>query len=350
MSIKMPTKEEVYGIVNKLYVMKPAVAKKDNAKAQIKLEQILASNEYVAEEKIDGCHYTMLSHYFISTDHIDKTENFPHLTQGFYELGMPNLILDGEINYPGKTSQYCTRVTGAQTDNAIKFQDSEGYIHYTIFDILRLPNGKWVCNEPYETRRKYLEYLYAHYIEPNNKLKPYVHVVDMATENKKAFKDSILARGGEGVVLKRLQSVYVFGKKPMWEWMKIKQADETDLFISGYKEPNRLYTGGNYENWPYWKEIDGINRPVTKAYYNGWIGSLELSAYVNGEPQVICYASGLSESLQKQIQGHEDEYIGRVCRIRFMEKTEDGFPRHPTFFNFHETKTAEECTWEFETT
>lgn len=344
--MNLPSREEIIVLANQIKVMKPNVIKKENAAHVTRLENLLDSPEYVAEEKIDGCHYLMLSHAFLSKDHIDKTDNFPHLVRGFMELGMPNLILDGEIFYPGKTSQYVTRVTGASAQKAQAFQQDTEPIHYCVFDILRAPNGTWCNNMPYTKRRKLLVYLYNNYIIKSS-LKDYVCLTNLAEENKRAFKDKILADGGEGIVLKRKDSLYLFGKKPMWEWMKIKQADTCDLFITGYKEPTKFYTGGAYDTWPYWMEEESIKRPVTKPYYMGWVGALALSAYVNGQVKQICYASGLSETVLQQIKDHEKEYIGRVVQISFMEKTEDGYPRHPAFVAFHPDKTAEECIWEF---
>lgn len=344
--MEIPSKEQIYALASKIKVMKPNVAKPDNTAQIQKVEDLLDSPDYVAEEKIDGCHYIMLSHMFLSKDHVDRTENFPHLVKGFAELGMPNLILDGEINYPGTTSQFATRVTGATGAKAITFQEEHGLIHYTIFDILRAPNGTWCNGMPYEKRRKLLVYIYNNYIA-NSKLAEYVHLTDMVEVNKRAFKDNILARGGEGVVLKKKNGLYVFGKKPMWEWMKIKQSDEADLFISGYKEPAMEYTGRAYDSWPYWMEIDGVRKPVTKAYQKGWVGALELSAYVDGKPQVICFAAGLDDKTLQEIHGREEEFLGKVVQIRFMEKTEEGKPRHPSFIAFHPDKEAEECTWEY---
>ncbi|MEG1636103.1 MAG: RNA ligase family protein [Cellulosilyticaceae bacterium] len=227
--------------------MKPNKIKEDDTKAAIRLEALLDSPEYAAEEKIDGCHYIMASCLFFSKEHIEKTDNFPHLRDFFLSLQMPNLILDGEINYPNKTSQYCTRVTGSDPSTAKAFQDENGYIHYTLFDILRTPKGTWLMKEPYKNRRKLLEYMYDNYIK-NTPMGQFIHITDINYDSKRYFKDEILARGGEGVVLKKLNSLYVMGKKPMWSWMKIKQSDETDFFIIGFEPANKETSTTDFES------------------------------------------------------------------------------------------------------
>lgn len=331
--------------VSRLGVMKPATIDENNSNHLKKIEEILKSNEYLAEEKIDGCHYMIVGFRFFSTEGIEKTGNYPHLRDFLVNLGMPNLILDGEINYPEKTSQFCTRVTGASPDVAIAFQNEYAPIHYTMWDMIRTPRGTWLLNEPLWKRRKLLEEFYERFIKGTS-IAPYVHLTTTNYNDKKNFYNELIMAGKEGIVLKRLDSLYIMGKKPMWQWMKLKQKDEADFFITGYDDATAKYSGNNIENWPYWREINGILVPVTKYYYNNWIGALQLSAFVNGEVRQICTCSGMSEEQREQISNNRKEFLNRVVKISFMEKTEAGIPRHPRFEGFHESKTAKECTWE----
>lgn len=328
-------------------VMKPASIDDTNPKHLVRIEQMLSDPNYVAEEKVDGCHYLCFGGRFLSTEHVEKTDNYPHLRDFFLSLGFPNLILDGEVNYPGRTSQFCTRVTGSSADIAVSNQHRYGPIHYTLWDILRTPKGNWMMNIPYIKRREILIGFYNHFIKGTS-MESVIHVTNATQRDKKSFYEDILARGGEGCVLKQVGSLYVMGKKPMWQWMKLKQKDESDLVLIGFKEATAEYKGGNIEQWPYWKEINGVLRPVTKDYYNGWPGALRLGAYVDGALVDICTCSGLNESLKADLAANPDRFIGRVVKITFMEKTEDGFPRHPRFEMFHEGKLPTECTWNFE--
>lgn len=340
------TQQQLLEFTSHFQVMKPAHIDEENQNHLVRMESILASPKYAAEEKIDGCHYLCYGGYFVSTENVDKTANYPHLVNFFQYLHMDNLILDGEINYPGKTSQFCTRVTGCDySSEAIKFQQSNGYIHYTFWDILRTPKGTWLFKETYQQRRLLLESFYNKYVKGSS-MEAYIHITERRLDNKKEFFEELIAAGREGCVLKELNSFYIMGKKPMWQWMKLKQQDEADLVLTGYKEPKTDYSGKNIEKWPYWKEIDGILQPVTKDFYMGWIGALELSAYVNGTLTFICYCSGLNESQKEMIRVNPQLFIGKVCKITFMEKTEANIPRHPRFNMFHESKTATECTWE----
>lgn len=330
--------------VSRLGVMKPATIDEKNERHQAKIEEILLSSDYVAEEKIDGCHYLIVGSRFFSTNGIEKTNNYPHLRDFFINLQMPNLILDGEINYPGKTSQFCTRVTGASPEAAVDFQNDYAPIEYTMWDMLRTPKGTWLLNEPLWKRRKILEEFYEAFIKGTG-LEQYIHLTNSVQKNKKAYYQSLIAEGKEGVVLKRLDSFYLMNKKPMWQWVKLKQKDEVDLFITGYDPPTVKYGGKNIENWPYWNEVDGVLIPVTKFHYMGWIGALQLSAFVDGEIQQICTTSGMDESTRELISNNKSSFLNRVVKISYMEKTEAGIPRHPRFEGFHESKTPQECIW-----
>lgn len=340
-------KQPIFDLVAKLHVMKPNHIKEDNLKQKVRLDQILQSAEYASEEKIDGVHYLQAGGLFFSKEHIERTDNYPHLRDFFIKLGMPNLILDGEMNYPGRTSQYCTHVTGSDPGPAVQFQTEHGFIHYTMFDMIRTPKGSWLIKEPYSNRRKMLEYFYNTFIK-GTPMEEYIHITDMTVDNKEQFKDRILANGGEGVVLKKLDSYYLMGKKPMWTWMKIKQSDETDLIITGFEPPTKEYSGTDFDNWPYWKDENGVMLPVSKPYYFNWIGSIEFSAYVNGVLTKICTGSGMNEEDRKDMSENMGKYLGKVARVGYMEKTDAGYPRHPKFKELHPDKTPEECTWELE--
>lgn len=331
--------------VSHLSVMKPASIDDTNPNHLKKINDILKSSDFLADEKIDGCHYLLINARFFSTEGVEKTNNYPHIRDFFRNLEMPNLILDGEINYPNKTSQFCTRVTGSAPDVAITFQNDYGPIHYTMWDILRTPKGTWLLNEPLWKRRTLLQEFYRQFIQ-GTEISKYVHLVSSTVNDKKDFYDSLIQTGREGVVLKRLDSLYIMGKKPMWQWMKLKQKDEADFFISGYDEATVLYSGSNIENWQYWREIKGVLHPVTKYHYLGWIGAIQLSAYVNGKSTLICTCSGMDENVREQLSKTPSAFINRVVKTSFMEKTEAGIPRHPRFEGFHESKKAIECTWE----
>lgn len=327
--------------------MKPNHINRDNPKQVKKLEDIMKSDKYVAEEKIDGCHYLSIGGRFFSTRisditglPVEKTENLPHLVQILHDLNLGKVILDGEINYPGMKSQDVITVTGSLPNEAIRKQEHQGWLHYTMFDILRSPNGEWLINKPWIERRKILEAVGEYIKELYPKASKFIHVNPVTTEDKQAFLENVLDKGGEGIVLKNIYSPYYPGKKPMWVWMKIKAETEDDVVIMGFEPPEKEYTGKNLETWPYWED----NIPVTKYYYHGWIGAIIMGKY-NKEGQLVKIGtcSGMDEQQRQEFSLHPEKYIGKVAKIKAMEITRDGAYRHPTFVGIHSDKNPYEC-------
>jgi hypothetical protein len=105
----------------------------------------------------------------------------------------------------------------------------------------------------------------------------------------------ILARGDEGVVITHKDGKYEPGKRPSKTTLKIKKElkQTIDCFFTGRgSAPTKEYTGKEIETWQYWVDTitgekkqgeffkdyqsGGAIEPVTKGYFYGWCGSLEI--------------------------------------------------------------------------
>ena len=119
----------------------------------------------------------------------------------------------------------------------------------------------------------------------------YVHGADL-----NILSQEILARGDEGVVITHEDGLYEPGKRPSKTTLKIKKElkQTIDCFFTGVgSAPTKEYTGKEIETWTFWEnQITGekINAemykeyrngcpiiPITKGYYHGWAGSLEIA-------------------------------------------------------------------------
>ena len=104
------------------------------------------------------------------------------------------------------------------------FQRGEGAIAYVVFDLLEL-DGEPVIAEPWSRRRRLLEEL----IVPGA---PMV-VLSQTYEDGEALLEAARARGLEGIMAKRVSSLYRPGRRSD-DWRKIKLREETTLLIAGY--------------------------------------------------------------------------------------------------------------------
>jgi len=327
--------------------MKPA-RPGNSASAKKKLLEALQSPDYIAEEKIDGCHYFSIGGRIFSPRvsvkdgiPVEKTLQVPHLASLLNELFGNLTILDGECHVNGGKAPDVVSIMGSEPGEAVRKQTNQGLIRYMIFDILRDHTGKWLIDLPWYKRRRILE---QYYKEAGLDEGSFVTLVNVCHENKQAYLDFLLSQGKEGVVLKHISRSYVLGKRPAWNWIKIKTETEDDVVIIGFEPPERVYTGKNIENWPYWDE-DGT--PVTRYWYNKWIGAIVFGKYNKaGELVRLGTCSGMSDAEREKFSKHPEQYIGRVIKVKLMEYTRDGAYRHCSFVALHPDKNAHECRLE----
>lgn len=326
-----------------LEVMKPNSIDKNNPNAVKRLEACFASSEYIVEEKIDGHHYLCIAGRFFSTHigtntgwPVEKTDNFPHLAEAFFTAGLGFVILDGEINYPGKKSQDVSAASNSGVEKAILYQEKHGWVKYTVYDILRAANGEWLVHKPWRQRREYLEAVGAKLA----KYTPHVIVNPVVFDKKREFVDQLLEVGKEGGVLKSVSGLYILGERPAWNQIKVKQELEDDVVLMGSYPPTKIYTGKEIENWPYWEE----GEPVTEYHYKRLLGSLRIGKFRDGALIELGSISGMTLSERVELTTNMSQYIGQVVRIKGMEKTRDGSYRHFTFVEMHPDKNSRECT------
>ena len=114
-----------------------------------KLEKVLADPNYIAEIKFDGCRYEYCESDLVSRLGVSKGANAPHLIE---VLSRYNVVLDGEIYYPGKNSNATTAVMGSLPGVALEKQLEFGNIRYVLYDIMVL-SGEYVGHKPWSVRR-----------------------------------------------------------------------------------------------------------------------------------------------------------------------------------------------------
>jgi ATP-dependent DNA ligase len=282
-----------------------------------KAEAILADPNYIAEIKWDGCRYEYNESDLISRLGISKGANAPHLIQ---ILSKYNVVLDGEVYYPGKTSNATTSVMGSLPGVATAKQLEFGNIRYVLFDILS-QNGTLLIQQPWHVRRKALEKFYESMSEED---KEFIDLSEVFPDKfgLKTLEDVmeyIKKHKIEGLMFKNIKAIYHPDKSPENVWFKAKKDISFEAIISGF-------TPG-------------------KGQYEGLIGSIVFSLYnSNGELVECGKCSGFSNMIRKEISANRIEYLGKIIQVHAMEKTEDGRFRHPTFYSFRDDKDPKRCT------
>ncbi len=284
------------------------------------LERLLDDPAFVAQEKLDGMraivHITKDGLRIFSrsagVNHpsrpLEKTNSLPHLAR----LTFPKLIdsiLDGEILLPGEDS--------ATLAGTVHRKDTNGSNHQVklfVFDVLRY-RGSDVIDKTYQTRLFWLDEVEARVTSE------FVSVLPIATGNnakRRLYKD-VLAKGGEGIILKRLDAYYIPGARPSDNWYKAKRSATFDCVVIGF-------TRGD-------------------GKYNKWIGAVRFGQYVDGQLVELGQASGMTDIIRKDMSDNPDRYIGKVVSIKGMERLKSGAIRHPQFAGMRSDKKQSDCIW-----
>lgn len=275
---------------------------------------ILEPDTFSAEEKFDG-------HRLIVEVSGEKVQLFsdkgvvawsrygierklPHHLLDILEE-FPNGIYDGELLVPGKRSYGVTELTNSSD------------LHYFIFDVLQI-DGRDETKSSYEKRRELLKF-YA----------PFKDQVQLAQstpvntwEEIISLRNSVWARDGEGLILKRINAPYQIGKRSK-DFIKIKALRSDVLSIIGF-----IPSHGEIVNRGLYATVvlrdDEGNVTTVKTRNDAECRKFEEQAYQEDLRWETIRANGKQ---LKMIINHPA--VGRKLHIEFQERTPDGNYRHP---------------------
>lgn len=163
------------------------------------------------------------------------------------------------------------------------------------------------------------------------------------------------------MVIIRGGAKYQPDKRPSKDCQKVKKelAENIDCFFTGREtSPTRLYSGKEIQTWNYWENIRTGNKvegemyniyavgapyePVTKPYFYGWAGSLEIGVLKDGQVYPIGYLSGLAD----EIKSDPGAQAMRCIEVTAMEILETGGISHAKLERFRPDLAPTDCTYE----
>jgi bifunctional non-homologous end joining protein LigD len=159
----------------------------------------------------------------------DITHRYPELAALGRTLGSTEAILDGEIvaldPATGRPSfERLQRRMHVESESAIRRLRQDVPVTYVIFDLLWL-EGHSAMGRPYSERRRLLDGL--------GLAGPSWHTPAAHPGEGRALLEATAASGLEGVVAKRLDSVYEPGVRTR-HWLKIKNHLSQEFVVGGY--------------------------------------------------------------------------------------------------------------------
>lgn len=344
-----------------------------NAAAQKqKIDNLLATGEYIFSEKIDGNLIRAVcgpNACVLQTRGVSKKTGTYGEVQDkvFFSDAMANAFADvtvllGELYMDGGVDKDVGAIARCDAAKAIKRQqsDPDKVLRYYIFDVLCY-EGEDLTKVPVSERIKYLPKAAE---KINSDLVGYAKYYTAKTETFWKHVNAILDRGGEGVVMYKNTMLPCEGRTPAWTTIKVKQTieDGIDCFVYGTEPAEERYTGKDVENWCYWMNAKTGERiygafyneffcgspliPISKGYYFEWPGAIKCAVWdENHEPRVICKCAGLTENMKTELRDNYDDWHMRPIKITGMMVSDDCSVRHPKLINVRDGDISlEDCT------
>ena len=337
---------------------------------------MIFSGNYLGARKMDGAYYRFIKDMdgnmrlqglskSVSGEYLDKLDHVPHLLPYFESLPNGTCLL-GEIYFPNNEgSSNVTTIMGCLAPKAIERQTKGAKLHYYIFDVWAYA-GRSKMNTKMEERVVLLDDMYNDWADDaNNERHSAVRYIDFASywsgEELWEVLQKTLTAGGEGIVMTKRDTIPSPGKRTARKTLKVKKeiSENIDCFFTGRgTAPTRLYTGKEIETWKYWQnmrtgdKIEGLMykdykngvalEPITKPYFNGWSGSLEIGVLKDGEVYPIGFLSGLADEIKADAWGQRMKCI----EVTAMEILPTGGIRHAKLERFRPDLSPEDCTYE----
>ncbi|MPM40850.1 Multifunctional non-homologous end joining DNA repair protein LigD [bioreactor metagenome] len=291
-----------------------------------------ADHEYAYEIKWDGIRailYAKQGRVLLSSRNLrDITSQYPELAQ-LKDCLTQDTILDGEIvtlDSTGRPSfELLQSRMGLSSPQVIKNKMNQVPVTYIIFDVLQHGNNV-LLNNSFIDRRQVLA---------NLKLSgPFWQTSTHSIGNGASFLAVSRQLGLEGIIAKRLNSLYLPGKRTD-DWLKIKNQKRQELVIGGWVPGKGSRTGrigailvGYYDISP----EKGVNKPK-KFIYAGKVGTGFSTAELDKLGSLLTRLQHDASPFAAKVPIKDAIFVEPrlIAEFEFTEWTANNTLRHPSY-------------------
>lgn len=277
-----------------------------------KLDALEKSGLYVAETKEDGIfvtvHMTKKGNRFISRNGLEK---FVDLNNIILPLDVERATFVGELGYGSQASYAEKERYGLSPDQ--NFVKIFRFLEYKSSCQDHATNG-FVYDEV--KQREVLETIWS--LFPGNIKKRFRLSERRETDFVDWYK-SIVAGGGEGIVLKLKTAKYLSGADSP-DWIKVKKTIDVDMVVMDMEISNAATYAGK-----------GFAKYITCGMYK------------NGTLTPLVNVGSMTQDWRYEFGTNFEKYKGQVVEIHAFEQFVSGSLRHPSFSRLRPDKKPEEC-------
>jgi bifunctional non-homologous end joining protein LigD len=300
------------------------------------------SDDWVFEPKWDGVRAAAVctsETRLISRNGRDITVAYPELHEIHEQIDGTDAILDGEIvafdgGVPSfEKLQSRIHVRGrADIERLMKTTP----VAYVVFDVLYL-DGRDVRQRPYSERRALLEM--------KLKTTPSLQLSPAIPHDGIALFEAAREQGLEGIVAKRIDSVYETGRRSK-AWLKVKTTFDADIVIAGWSEGGGGTNGqlGSIATAVY----EGGTLRYTGSVGTGFTDKTRRSVREDLERLATDECPFPPETLKGKTELRRAHWVRPelVAMIEFRQLTTAGKLRAPSFKGLRDDKDPQECTYD----
>ena len=289
--------------------------------------------EWVHEQKFDG--YRIVAELergkvrLLSRRFKDWTAEFPTVAAAVAERPVERAVLDGEVA--------AVLPSGITSFQALQNARAAGTLAYFVFDLLAL-DGEDLTPLPLDERKARLEKLVVRRRGEPGVIRYSDHVTGSGAE----FFALACKRGLEGIISKRRDQPYRPGRGTAW--VKTKCLLRQELVIGGFTDPERSRVGFGALLVGYYDDDRLVYAgKVGTGYSNATLRELRAEL----EPLERA-ASPFSPEPPRAWTGASRHWVAPelVAEVAFIEWTDDGRLRHPSFQGLRRDKSPREVVRE----
>lgn len=320
------------------FVRKSRYPRQINAELATLVTTVPLGDQWLHEIKWDG--YRLIAR--IKNDHVklltrrhnDWTHHFPAVKEALTDMQFANVIFDGEIVALNEELSADFQILQNSLE---KYTISDRMVYY-IFDIL-FYDGHSLVNTPLLERKKFLRKLLA-----TKKAVAEIKFNDHIIGNgEQVFRNACKLKL-EGIISKRINSLYL--QKRTKDWLKVKCLNLQEFVVGGFTDPR-------FSRQHFGALLLGYYNERQELIYCGKVGTgfthaslQELALKLHKHVQPHCPFNNYPKKNTRGVHWLKPKL---VAEISFLEFTEDGTLRHPSFKGLRKDKKAQDVKLELPT-